>query len=75
MIEIRISTFLGGAIFAVTSSDLTLRRKLGEEEVQERWKTNDAPTMRFQNVWHKTAAARTILKGLQSLVLNLMSFL
>ena len=50
MIEIRISTFLGGAIFAVTSSDVTLRRKLGEEEVQERWKTNDAPTMRFQNV-------------------------
>ena len=71
MIEIRISTLLGGTIFAVTSSYVTLRRKMGEEEVKRGGKPT---TTRFQDVWHKRAA-RTILKGRQSLVLNLMPFL
>jgi hypothetical protein len=62
---------LGGTIFAVTSSYVTFRRKMGEEEVKRGGKPT---TTRFQDVWHKRAG-RTILKGRQSLVLNLMPFL
>jgi hypothetical protein len=71
MIEIRISTFVGRAIFAVTSSYMTLRRKLGEEEVQERWKTNDDEVSGC--VAQEGGANH--FEGRQSLVLNLMLFL
>jgi len=48
-IEIRISRFLEGAIFAVTSSSVTFRRKLGEDAAQETMRINDASTLRFHS--------------------------
>jgi hypothetical protein len=48
-IEIRISRFLEGAIFAVTSLSVTFGRKLGENAAQEKMEVNDASTMKFQS--------------------------
>jgi hypothetical protein len=48
-IEIRISRFLEGTIFAVTSLSVTFGRKLGENAAQEKIEVNDASTVKFQS--------------------------